>query len=71
MLAKDTRTAERIAENLALANEFAEPGTVKHFALRLGFMPDDEAKAEAILEQVIHEGEEYRDRLEALGEIVD
>lgn len=45
------------AQNLKLANEFALEGTVKHFALRLGFMPYDEAQAEAILESVINEKE--------------
>ena len=39
--------------NLDLANEFAEPGTVKHFALRLGFMPHNEKDAELILVRVL------------------
>jgi hypothetical protein len=46
------------AENAALADEFAAPGTVKHFALRLGFMPFDEAAAEAILRGAIEEVED-------------
>jgi hypothetical protein len=62
----DPRTPEQIAEDLAMANEFASPGTVKHFALRLGFMPYDEAQAEAILTSVIREGEECCTQLEFL-----
>ncbi len=57
MAKDDPRTDEQIAEDRALADEFATPGTVKHFALRLGFMPHDEADAEAILETVIREAE--------------
>lgn len=47
------------AENQALADKYAQPGTVKHFALRLGFMPHDEAAAEAILEGLIKQGEDH------------
>lgn len=43
--------------NRKLADEFAEKGTVKHFALRLGFMPYNEEQAEAILESCINEKE--------------
>lgn len=59
----DCWTAEQRAENLRLANEFAAPGTVKHFALRLGLMPFDEADAEAILERIIREHEWLSDQL--------
>jgi hypothetical protein len=43
--------------NNCLAEEFAIQGTVKHFALRLGFMPHDEADAETIIENYINEKE--------------
>ncbi len=33
------------------ANEFAEKGTVMHFAMRLGFMPHNEEQAEATLKR--------------------
>lgn len=36
-----------------LADEFATKGSVKHFALRLGFMPHDEKDAEAILANIV------------------
>ena len=48
------------AENLALANEFAEPGTLKHFMLKNGFMPHDEKEAEDVLLMIIHEWEELK-----------
>lgn len=49
---------------LRLANEYAESGTVKHFALRLGFMPHNEADAEAILKRMIDEREWLETELE-------
>lgn len=48
-------------ESLQLANQYAQPGTVKHFALRLGFMPHDEKEAEAILRSLIRKGEIVED----------
>jgi hypothetical protein len=47
------------AENLRVANEFAIPGTVMHFAMRLGFMPHNEKAAEDLLEFMIKRMEEY------------
>ncbi len=47
-----------------LADEFATPGTVKHFALRLGFMPCNEEDAEAILDRLIREKEWFEWQLE-------
>lgn len=49
-------------ENLQLANEFATPGTVMHFALRLGFMPHNEAGAEATIARCIQELHWYEAR---------
>jgi hypothetical protein len=45
------------ADNRNLAAEFAQPGTVMHFAFRLGYMPNDEADAEAIITRCLREGE--------------
>jgi len=50
----------RAAENLKLANEFAQPGTVKHFMLRQGFMPFDEKDAEAIIINIFKEWEDLQ-----------
>lgn len=45
-----------------MADEFAEKGTVKHFAMRQGFMPHNEEDAEAILLRYIADLEkEIRD----------
>ena len=44
-------------ENIKIANEFANPGTVKHFAMRLGFMPHNEDEAEKILASIIKESD--------------
>lgn len=57
---QDYRKPEFIAECISLANEFAKPGTVQHFALRLGFMPHNEQDAEAILHRIILENEWYQ-----------
>lgn len=46
--------------NRKLADEYAVLGSVKHFALRLGFMPHDEKEAEKILKDVIEESERYQ-----------
>jgi hypothetical protein len=56
-VARDPRTHEQITQDAQLADEYATPGTVKHFALRLGFMPHDEQDAEAILRRVVRETE--------------
>ncbi len=60
-------TPARCAQQRALADEFATPGSVKHFALRLGFMPNDEADAEAIIDRCLRE----RDWLEHQIEIAN
>jgi hypothetical protein len=57
---QDPRSPHQIAEDAKLADEFATPGTLKHFLLRRGFMPHDEAEAEAILDALILEVEELR-----------
>jgi hypothetical protein len=61
-------SASVAAENLKLANEFATPGTVKHFALRSGYMPHDEADAEAILARCLREGEWWEEQCQILQE---
>lgn len=54
---KDSRQPNDIIEDFNRANEYAEPGTVKHFALRSGFFPHDEEDAEKILSRIIREWE--------------
>ena len=44
---------------LQLADRFAEKGTVKHFALRLGFMPHNEEAAESLLKSMIDKLEDF------------
>lgn len=56
----DCRSDEWIAKDHELANECAQPGTVKHFMLRQGFMPHDEQEAEGILVRIIRENEWFR-----------
>ena len=51
------------AEWLSLADEFAVKGTVKHFAMRLGFMPHNEEDAEKLLESIIIEHENMENEL--------
>jgi hypothetical protein len=51
------RFLERRRENESLAEEFSLPGTLKRFLLQRGFMPNDEADAEAILDGIIRENE--------------
>jgi hypothetical protein len=51
-------TQAETTENQARADEFAQPGTLKHFLLRHGFMPDNEEVAEVILVGIIREWEE-------------
>lgn len=63
---RDPRTAEQIEQDAALADEFAEPGTLKHYLLRKGFLPDDEAQAEAILDSIILENERLGEEIERL-----
>ncbi len=53
-------------ENLKLADEFAAPGTLKHFLLRMGFMPDNELVAEHILRNIIKEHGEMELQIERL-----
>ncbi len=45
-------------ENDKLAEEFSEPGTLKRYLLKRGFMPNNEADAEAILDSIIRENEQ-------------
>lgn len=52
------------AENKTLADEHAQPGTVMHFAFRLGFMPGSEASAEATIERCLRELEWFKAELE-------
>ena len=47
----------KAAENAKLADEFAAKGTLKHYLLRKGFMPDNEQVAEKILDDIIEEWE--------------
>lgn len=44
-------------ESAALAEEFAHKGTLKHYLLRKGYMPHDEADAERIMDHIIEERE--------------
>lgn len=60
----DCRLPEMIVEGHKLAKEFAEPGTVKHFALRMGFMPHNNEEAEAILKRIIEERDWLENELE-------
>lgn len=55
-----------IISNREIADEFAQKGTVKHFALRLGFLPRDEAGAEAILRSIVEENERRQLEIERL-----
>ena len=51
----DPRTPQMIAEDHKLADEYADRGSVKHFALRLGFMPHNNEAAEGILQRILQE----------------
>lgn len=51
-----------LEESQKLADEFSVRGTVQHFAFRCGFMPYDEAAAEAILKRCLQELDWYRNR---------
>lgn len=54
------------AENLKNANEFAKPGTVMHFAMRLGFMPHNEEAAEKLLKSIVDNEEKLQSELDRL-----
>lgn len=58
--------ASEMVRNHQLAKEFAQSGTVKHFALRLGYMPSDERNAELILKRALREGEWWQEQAERL-----
>lgn len=51
----DWQTPKQEADSLKLADEFATPGTVAHFAFRLGFMAHNEEQAEAIIKRMLQE----------------
>ena len=57
-----------MVENLKLAREFAQPGTVMHFAFRMGYMPANEEKAEAILRRCLREGEWWEQKARDLAQ---
>ena len=42
-----------------MANEYAEKGTVMYYLLKKGFLPNDEAAAERILDRIINEWEKF------------
>lgn len=44
-------------QNHALAEEYSESRTLKRFLLKRGFMPNNEADAEAILDSIIKEND--------------
>jgi hypothetical protein len=52
---KDPRSPMMQLEDAKRADEFAEKGTLKHYLLRKGFFPNNEADAEAILDRIIQE----------------
>lgn len=54
---KDSRSPMHQLEDGKRADEFSEKGTLKHYLLRKGFYPNNEADAEAILDRIIHENE--------------
>ena len=56
-----------INENHRLAREFAQPGTVMHFAFRMGYMPSNEQQAEAILRRCLREGEWWEQKARELN----
>jgi hypothetical protein len=64
MTEEQERRAEMNAQNLARADEFAKPGSLKHFMLRQGFMPDNEEVAEIMLINILKEWEELQHKLE-------
>ncbi len=56
---KDCRNTEAIAFDAGTADKYADKGTVMHFAMRLGFYPNDEEQAEGILRRIVLEHEYY------------
>lgn len=52
------------ADDLKRADEFAPKGSVKHFALQLGFFPNNEEDAKAILKSCVEDAEKYQDLYE-------
>lgn len=55
---KDPRSPMMQLEDAKRADEFAEKGSLKHYLLRKGFFPNNEADAEAILDRIIQEHSE-------------
>ncbi len=57
-----------INENCKLAKEFAQPGSVQHFAFRMGYMPSSEQQAESILRRCLREGEWWEQKARDLAQ---
>ncbi len=55
----DYRKPEAIEFDAKTADKYAEPGTVEHFCYRLGFYPNNEESAEAIIRRIILEWHFY------------
>lgn len=64
----DCRSMQMIVEDRKRADEFAEKGSVKHFALRIGYMPGTEKQAEDLLQRICHENEWYSTKLDQIAE---
>lgn len=56
----DPKSPGQITEDHQRADQYAKPGSVQHFMLRMGFMPDNEQVAEKILTSIIREWEALR-----------
>lgn len=54
---KDSRPPDAIEEDRKRADRYADQGSVMHFAMRLGFFPNDEEEAESIIHRIIIEQE--------------
>lgn len=65
---RDPRDHRQQREDAALADQYAPKGSVKHFMLSLGFMPNNEEDAKAIVARLIREREWLESFIEALPE---
>lgn len=63
---EEARKAAFIADSHRLAKEFSEPGTLKNFMIRQGFLPDNEAKAEALMKSIIDNEYKLEQKVEEL-----